>query len=140
MPRESHVTAFRHRLQRSKETLTEYAFDLQRLAVQVFPDCPEDAAQRLVVSQFIEGLRDANTQIMVQLSRPRTLDEALQTALEIDVRLNATKPVGSRGLFLVDEGTATANDQRKRRGRRNRRTDSGSQSGNDLPSTLAGQR
>lgn len=103
--RGTYLTTFRLRLQRSKESITEFAFELKRLALAAFSECPDDAVEQLVVNQFIEGLRESNTQLMVQLSRPKNLSNALQTAMEVDARLGSR--TGSRNLFLVDNADQT---------------------------------
>lgn len=143
----AYVTTFRLRTQKPKESITEFAFDLKRLALAAFTDCPNDATEKLVVSQFTEGLRDGNTQLMVQLSRPQNLEDALHTAMEVDARLNGNR-TSTKGLFLVNE-KQPENKRRKRNFQWPRRpplvsqvqdhqtsqsTSSLPQSGNDNPS------
>lgn len=143
----THITTFRVRVQKQKESIAEFAFDIQRLSALAFPDCPPDAVQKLVVSQFLEGLRETNTKVMVQLSRPNTLDEALRTALEIEASLSTSRPNTTRNFFMVEN---ERNDRRSN-GRRRfyRRRNGGSDrtaaitetpAGNETPSAPQGSR
>lgn len=116
----THITTFRVRMQRQKESITEFAFDLQRLACLAFPDCPPEAVQKLIVSQFLEGLKETNTKIMVQLSRPNTLDEALRTALEVDASLASSRPGNARPFYLVEQNLPARRSNNRRRNYRRR--------------------
>lgn len=93
------MSQFRLRTQKPKETLQDYSLNLQRLAHSAFSDCPLSATERLMVAQFIDGLRNPNLQIMVQLRNPATIRDATKTAIEIEARLNRSQ--GHR-LCLVD--------------------------------------
>lgn len=111
----THVTTFRVRTQRQKESITEFGFDLQRLAALAFPDCPMNSVQKLVVSQFLEGLRDINTKVMVQMSRPGSLDEALRTALEVEASLGSSRSKNPRPFFLVEQQNSPVQRNENRR-------------------------
>lgn len=81
-------TLLRNRLQRPKESLAEFAIHLQRLAASAFPDGAEKVVEEIVLSQFIEGIRDDQIQNLVAVGRPHSLSEALKIAQEISSRFD----------------------------------------------------
>lgn len=92
------LSQFRLRTQRPKESMQDFSLALQRLAYGALSDCPVDVLERLMVAQFIDGLRNTNVQIMVQMSNPPGLREAVKVALEIEARLGQSR---SQSLLLV---------------------------------------
>lgn len=110
-------TLLRSRLQRPKESLAEFAIQLQRLAMAAFPAGAEKVVEEIVLSQFIDGIRDEQIQNLVAVGRPRNLQEALRMAQEMTSRLERR---GHRTVF-----TASATSNSNRRGNRRNRTPTG---------------
>lgn len=104
---------FRHRTQKPKETIQEYALSLQSMASYAFLDCPAQVGEKLIVSQFIDGLRDTQVQMMVQLGSPPSMREAIRMAVDIDARVNQQR---RRTVFFSSE-----EPPRRRRNSRYRR-------------------
>lgn len=137
------LTRFRMCTQRPRESISEYALSLQRLASGVFSQCPGDAVEQLIIAQFLEGLRDSQVQLMVRLSRPATLRHAIQAALEVDTHLDRTR---GRNTYMVSSRSDDGNQNRTVRRRRRRHPSTGQEpvsqlpSENGIPSALASRR
>lgn len=95
----SSYTQLRNRMQGPKESLAEFALSLQRLAVSALPDCPKKVVQELMISQFIDGLRDDSIQNLVTVSQPTSLSQALNLAHALTARTN--RRCGN--VFMADE-------------------------------------
>ena len=64
------------------ETLPELAQNLRRLAKNAYPGAPLDIQDSLAKDQFLDALNDANLRWQIFQARPKTLDEALEIAVE----------------------------------------------------------
>lgn len=81
----------RTRVQRNGEHFSEYATELQRLALLTFSDCPGTARDRIALEYFLDGILDLEVQERVRDAAPVTLHQALQTAIRIDANHRATR-------------------------------------------------
>lgn len=90
------------RIQKHKEDLSAFAYDIQNLARRAFANSPADTQEYIAARQFVEGLIDPEIQKVVRLASPRNLQEALVKALEIEAALKATKNC-SRNICSVEE-------------------------------------
>ena len=77
-------STFRLRTQRSDEGILAFGNAIRGLAAQAFPTM--DIAQRDLLSrdQFLDGLRDSNLRLRVRYGNPKSLDDAIRIALEVN--------------------------------------------------------
>lgn len=81
----------RARVQKAKESLSEFATDLQRLVCLAFGDCPEQARNRIALSQFLDGIADVDVQQRVRDVEPGTLEDALAQATRVEASRGAAR-------------------------------------------------
>ncbi|KAJ3645651.1 hypothetical protein Zmor_023292 [Zophobas morio] len=81
----------RNRIQSLNEDLTSYAYEVQTLAKKVFVNSPLETQELVASKQFVEGIEDIEVQKIVRLSSPRTLQDALVKALDIEAAIKATR-------------------------------------------------
>lgn len=105
-----HRASLRNRTQRLSEELTEFAYELERLAKLSFPDCPAEVQDQMALMYFLDGVADAEVQKMLRYAAPKTLQEALTRALEVESVACLTRP-GRR----VRELTADVEEAEARR-------------------------
>ena len=70
----------RARVRQREEILPELAKDVERIARLAYPDAAEPMIETLAKDQFI----DEDTRLKLRQSRPGSLREALETALELE--------------------------------------------------------
>lgn len=87
-----HRASLRNRTQRLSEDLTEFAYEVERLAKLSFPDCPAEVQDQMALMHFLDGVSDAEVQKMLRYAAPKTLQEALTRALEIESVARLTRP------------------------------------------------
>jgi len=66
------------------EALPELAEDVERLTRLAYPDAAESMVQVLARDQFINSLADEDMHLRIRQNQPKTLREALETALELE--------------------------------------------------------
>ncbi|KAJ8915460.1 hypothetical protein NQ315_003223 [Exocentrus adspersus] len=81
----------RSRRQRFEEILQQYEADISRMVNLAYPTAPAEVIEQLLVSSFIEGLRDPEIGQLVRLARHKTISEALAQALEIEAAKQASR-------------------------------------------------
>ncbi len=84
-----HKATFKARTRHSKETPIEFANVLHTLASKAYPMKKLAELDEILLDQFVEGLDDTRVQEHILLSHPRTLSEAVRTAMEIESIRNA---------------------------------------------------
>lgn len=84
----AHKQVFRGRCRQGDETLEEYGSALRSLASQAYPDEPATSRESNSIEQFIEGLGSIEVKRYVQFSHPKTLEEAVSNAIEIEAFSN----------------------------------------------------
>lgn len=95
----------RGRMKKRDESLPELAEDVERLTRLAYPDAAETMIVVLAKDQFIDALPDEDMRLRIRQSRPPTLQQALETALELESYSMASKrarPV--REVHLEKEG------------------------------------
>ncbi|XP_048248089.1 uncharacterized protein LOC125377963 [Haliotis rufescens] len=97
-PRERSVAyrcEFRNRRQEKDESVTDYGYQLRRLALLAYPEVPYMALEMQIIDQFVNGLTSFEMKKKVTFSHPHTLDEAISSALEYEAMEGnrARKPV-----------------------------------------------
>ena len=115
-----HRASLRNRTQRLSEELTEFAYELERLAKLSFPDCPAEIQDQMALMYFLDGVADAEVQKMLRYAAPKTLQEALTRALEVESVACLTRP-GKK----VREMTADVEEEEARRTTMERRPTEG---------------
>ena len=77
-------STFRLRTQRSDKGILAFGNAIRGLAAQAFPTM--DIAQRDLLSrdQFLDGLRDSIRRLRVRYGNPKSLDDAIRIALEVN--------------------------------------------------------
>ena len=75
---------FRNRMRRPNEPITQFAQNLNRLALKAFPNMPTNAQQQWVLDQFTMGIGNIELQRHVQFGHPNSLNEAISLAIEFE--------------------------------------------------------
>jgi hypothetical protein len=83
---------FRARQQQESETAAEVGRDIRRLARKDYPSLAIDTRDKLARDQFLDGLAEANLRRCVILSHPKSLDDAIRSAVEYQ----DSKPEGEK--------------------------------------------
>ena len=74
----------RTRNRRSEESLPELVEDIERLARLAYPEATPTMLEVLAKDQFIDSLAEEDIQLRLRQSRPESLRQALETALELE--------------------------------------------------------
>ena len=82
------------RMRKADESLPELAQAIRRLARQAFPGVPSDIRDTLAQDHFVDALGDADMRWKVHQSRPKTLDEAMTIAVELEAFIAADRQWG----------------------------------------------
>ncbi len=77
-------TLFKNRVRNKQEKLPELAQNLRRLAKYAYPDAPYRVQDSLAKDQFLDAFNDSDLKWKVYQSRPKTLDDALEIAVECE--------------------------------------------------------
>ena len=78
------------------ETLPELAQSVRRLVKQAYPSAPYELLESLACDHFIDALIDSDTRWRIQQTRPRSLNQAVQVAVELEAFQEADR---QRGIF-----------------------------------------
>lgn len=81
---ELHRIKLKNRARKRDESLAELAEDVERLARLAYPEAPPEMMELLAKDQFIDALADGDMRLKMRQSHPKSLWEALQTALELE--------------------------------------------------------
>ena len=79
------------RTKKRDESLPELAEDVERLTRLAYPEAAETMIVVLAKDQFIDALPDEDMRLRIRQSRPPTLRQALETALELESYSMASK-------------------------------------------------
>ena len=78
---EVHRMKLKNRVRRREESLTELAEDVERLIRLAYPGAD---APMMGVDHFIDALQEEDMRLKVRQSQPKTLREAVKSALELE--------------------------------------------------------
>lgn len=105
----------REKRQKATETLPELGESIRRLTHLTYPTSPRDVTKMIAKNQFIDALSDFDMRLRIQQSRPKSLNDAVRLAVEIEAFCRAERQrrhdVGfARGATkdAVDINTASA--------------------------------
>jgi hypothetical protein len=95
--RDQHLaTAYRSHLkartQGVRESLQEFAIDVEQLAQHAYPALPEDHIRREAGNTFADQVREPGIRIQLLLRGEETVNKALRQALELQAELLAARP------------------------------------------------
>ena len=93
--------------QEERQSITEYATKLREMSSEAYGEHEKDSIRlEILMDVFINGLYDENIQIQVQLRRPKTFQEALTIALELErsiiQRLGKNRQDDAEQIFVVE--------------------------------------
>ena len=101
---ELHKAEFRARRREKDEKLSDLSSSLRRLARKAYPEAAEELQDSLAKDQFIDALEDREIRLKLRESGPKTLDEAVSRALQIEAMYEAESRRGKgRSVRLVQE-------------------------------------
>ena len=109
----------KNRVRKRDEELTELAEDVEKLIRLAYPDADPAMVELLGIDHFIDALHEEEMRLKVRQGRPKTLREAVQTALELESFHLASRqrPRPVRGAKIdyssESEGSSTAPDFQK---------------------------
>ena len=81
----------RGRVHKREETLPELAEEVEHLARLAYPDATAEMVEVLAKDQFIDALPDEEFRLRLRQSKPETLQQALEQALELESIYQANK-------------------------------------------------
>ena len=111
---DQYALQFRNRKRQAGETLQELAQVLRRLVCRAYPRMSAASRGQLAMEQFKEAV-DVELRGAIFRAKPANLEEAVNTAIEMECYLKSEKARGKSGLVRmaeVDVPEATTRDQR----------------------------
>ena len=88
-----YTAEFHARLKQLSEDWATFAEELKRLVDKAFPDLDDAARERLAVDRFLTQLDDPQLAFSVRQAKPKTLDKALTSTLEMQSHLQLSTRV-----------------------------------------------
>ena len=79
-----HRAQLKSRIRRDNEPLPQLAHDIRRLVRDSNPGVPMDIRESMAKDSFLDALNDKELELAIFQSRPKTLQDALRTAIEIE--------------------------------------------------------
>ena len=109
---ELHKAEFRARHRERDEKLPDLASSLRRLVSRAYPEAVLDLQDSLAKDQFIDALEDREIRMKLRESGPKTLDEAVSRALQIEAMYEAESRRGKgRSVRVVQESSKSENSE-----------------------------
>ena len=88
----------RERRQRAGETFSELGQAIQRLANMAYPTATFEFRDMLARDHFVDALDNSEVRIRIQQSRPRSLNDAVKLAVELEAHRRAERKCYARHL------------------------------------------
>ena len=88
---ELYLAQLRGGQQKPQESVQDFAQAIRKLTDDAYAGIPEEARNRFARDHFMNNLRDREIRSAVHLSRPASMEQAIQTALETEAFLTAEK-------------------------------------------------
>ena len=107
-----HKAEFRARRRERDKKLPDLSSSLRRLASQAYPEAVPHLQDSLAKDQFIDALEDREIRIKLRESGPKTLDEAVHRALQIEAMYEAeSRRSKGRSVWVVQELLRSENSE-----------------------------
>jgi len=101
---ELHKAEFRVRRREKDEKLTDLSGSLRRMVRKAYPEAADGLQDSLAKDQFIDALEDREMRLRLRESGPKTLDEVVSRALQIEAMYEAESRCSKgRSVRLVQE-------------------------------------
>lgn len=97
----------REKRQRPNESLPELGESIRRLAHLAYPTAPREVTEMIAKDQFIDALTEFDMRLRIQQSRPKSLNEAIRCAVEIEAFCRAERQRRENGGYV----RTTSNNQ-----------------------------
>ena len=110
---ELHKVQLKARSRRRDESLTELGQSIRRLTGLAYPDAHQELVEILAKDHFIDALQESEMRLRVQQARPKTLNEAVHAAVELETfqRAELQRQGGRRFTRAVTEPKAKSDLQ-----------------------------
>ena len=109
---ELHKAEFRARHRERDKKLPDLASSLRRLVSRAYREAVPDLQDSLAKDQFIDALEDREIRIKLRESGPKTLDEAVRRALQIEAMYEAeSRSSKGRSVRVVQEPSRNENSE-----------------------------
>ena len=106
---ELHQARLLNRRQLEGEILRSLAADIRDACSLAYQDLPSPAQERFCIQHFIDAVDDRDDRMRLRREKPRTLDEALSTACELEafrlLETSKSKPLNMRALSTEKKKT-----------------------------------
>ena len=97
------------RLRKKSETVQELATDIKRLVRRAYPQATNDLKDQIARDCFIDSLNDHELEWFVYQGKPKTVDEAMQLALEYEAfQVGRKRTVNVRQCSTEDKAEETS--------------------------------
>ncbi|XP_056001631.1 uncharacterized protein LOC130048651 [Ostrea edulis] len=81
----------REKRQKATETLPELGESMRRLTHLAYPTAPREVTEMIAKDQFVDALSDFDMRLRIQQSRPKSLNDAVRLAVEIEAFCRAER-------------------------------------------------
>lgn len=81
----------REKRQKPNECLPELGESIRRLAHLAYPTAPREVTEMIAKDQFVDALADFDMRLRIQQSRPKSLNDAIRFAVEIEAFCRAER-------------------------------------------------
>jgi hypothetical protein len=88
---ENYLSTLKQRVQKKGENLLDLADDIQQLSLQAYPEAPYNFLERLTIGHFKDAVSDADVRSAIHRNNPKTLDGAVNAALDAENWLKIEK-------------------------------------------------
>ena len=113
-------TLLKNRVREKGESLPELAQNLRRLTKFAYPEAPSTIQDSLAKDQFLDAINDTDLRWRIFQSRPKTLDDTLEVAVECEAFHKAecqrsfNRPCRAVAVGTVESTAATENPDSKK--------------------------
>ena len=107
-----HRAKLKSRIRRENESLSQLAQDIRRLVRDANPGVPLEIRENMAKDSFLDALNDRDLELSVFQSQPKSLQDALRIALEIEAfHRSREKRVPLRSVKQESESSLVQNDE-----------------------------